>query len=334
MMDLRMFRFAARLITVVVIAVIVFSGTQAGAGEEAGGDARSWLEAARQAAVKLNYRGIVSYMKDSQIESLQVFHGFRNGLEQERLLSVNSPMREVIRTEDKVTCYYPDTKSMSVDIKPSRHSVLLDLPANLAELSRHYSFSLGDVEYVARRPARVVLIEPKDDLRFARRLWIDEETKLPLKFEWLDEHKQVVEQMVFNSFALEPSIPAEELAPSTQVDSAWKVKQHEILPAESLIWTLDGVPDGFHMMSYTRLKRGSDNRAIAHILLSDGVSSVSIYIDQLTNESFQVRPKRIGAINTYTRKLDNYLITVMGEAPAKTIQAIANGIRQQDPSNK
>ena len=334
MMYLRMFSVAARFFTLVIFAVMMFSSARAGVEEDADRDARIWLAAARQATVKLNYRGIVSYMKDNQIESLHVFHGFRNGLEQERILSVNTPMREVIRTEDKVTCYYPDTKSMSIDIKPSRHSVLLDLPANLTELSRHYSFSLGDVEHVARRPAQVVLIEPKDDLRFARRLWIDVETKLPLKFEWLDEDKQIVEQMVFNSLSLEPSLPPEELAPSTQVDDAWKIKQHEILPAESLIWTLDGVPDGFHMMSYTRLKCGSDNRAIDHILLSDGVSSVSIYIDQLMNEIFQSQPKKIGAINTYTRKLDKYLITVMGEAPAKTVQSIANGIRLQDSSNK
>jgi sigma-E factor negative regulatory protein RseB len=322
-----------RLFVLVFLAVLAFSNAQA-AGGDADGEAKTWLASAKDAAAKLSYRGIVSYMKDNHIESMHVFHGVNNGVEQERLLSTNTPMREIVRTADKVTCYYPDSKSISIDAKPSRHSVLIDLPGNLAELSKHYSFSLGEVEYVARRQARIVSIAPKDDWRYGRKLWIDVENKLPLKFEWLDGAGQVLEEMVFNSLAVEPSIPAEELVPSTQIDSSWKTKQHEILPADSLLWTLDGVPDGFHMMSYTRLKRGSNNRAIDHILLSDGVSSVSIYIDELMNEIFTAQPRKVGAINSYTRKLDKYLVTVMGEAPEKTVQSIGDGIRLQNPNGQ
>jgi sigma-E factor negative regulatory protein RseB len=326
-------KFFVRLFALVFVAVISCSGALAeGGGTES--EAKSWLAAARQAAAKLSYRGILSYMKDNTMESLHVFHGIVNGLEQERLLSVNTPMREVVRTADKVSCYYPESKSYSIDAKPSRQSILLDLPANLAELSKHYAFSLGEVEHVARRPARAVSIDPKDDLRYGRRLWIDVESKLPLKFEWVDGNGQVLEQMVFNSLSVEPSIPASELAASTQVDGTWRIKRHETLPAESLIWTLDGVPDGFHLMSYTRLKRDANNRAIDHILLSDGVSSVSIYIDELMNEIFTAQPRKIGAINSYTRKLDKYLVTVMGEAPEKTLQAIGNGIHLQDSKAK
>lgn len=291
------------------------------------------LNAAKQAASQLNYRGMVSYVKDQQIESLNVIHGFSNGVEQERMLSVNTPMREVIRTADKVTCFYPEAKTMSVDSKPARHSLLLELPSDLSQLSKHYSFSLGGVEHVAKRPSRIVTITPKDDLRYGRRLWIDEETKLPLKLEWLDG-KQVVEQFMFNSVTMEKSIPADELGPSTKTDGSWKTKQHETLPADSLQWTLDSVPDGFQMISYTRLKRTANNRTIDHIMLSDGVSSISIYIDQLMSEIFTAQPRKIGAINTYTRKLDNYLVTVMGEAPEKTVQMIGDGIHLQETNRR
>lgn len=333
MVDLRMNVTVLRLFPFVFFALILVTFARESLASDTESEAKVWLNDARQAAAKLNYHGIVSYMKDKQIESLHVFHGVSDGVEQERLLSVNTPMREVIRTADKVTCYYPDSKSISIDIKPSRQSLLLDLPDDLAELSKHYTFSLGEIEHVARRPSRVVSIQPKDGLRYGRKLWIDVESKLPLKFEWIDG-QQVVEQFIFNSLSLEKSIPPEDLAPSTQVDSTWKTKQHETLPAESLIWTLDGVPDGFHMISYTRLKRGANNRAIDHILLSDGISSISIYIDQLMSEIFTAQPRKIGAINSYTRKLDKYLVTVMGEAPEKTVQSIGDGIHLQESSGK
>ena len=326
-------KVVSRLFYLTFLALFMFSIATEGFADDSESEAKAWLSAAQLASTTLNYRGIVSYMKDNQIESLHVFHGVSNGVEQERLLSVNTPMREVLRTADKVTCYYPDTKSISVDSKPLRQSMLLGLPDDLNNLSKHYTFSLGEVEHVARRPSRLVSIQPKDDLRFGRRLWIDVESKLPLKFEWLDGNK-VLEQLVFNSLSLEKSIPPEELAPSTQVDGTWKTKRHETLPAESLIWTLDGVPDGFHMISYTRLKRDSNNRAIDHILLSDGVSSISIYIDQLMSEIFTAKPRKVGAINSYTRKLDKYLVTVMGEAPEKTVQTIGDGIHLQESVGK
>ena len=323
-------RFLRGLIPVYFILVVLLAAKYAQASPFASDDAKAWLGAARNAMAELNYRGMVTYLKDNQVESLKVIHGVTDGVEQERLLSVNTPMREVIRNAEKVTCYFPETRSMMVESKPSRHSYLFDLPNNLTELTKYYGFMLGGTEFVAQRQARLIEIEPLDEFRYGRKLWLDVESKLPLKYELIDDRGQVVEQMVFNTLAVEASIPAEDLKPSTRVDDTWKIKQHELLPAESLRWTLNGVPEGFRMLSYKRLlKRGSNNRAIDHILLSDGFSSVSIYIDQLMNEVFTSQPKKVGAIHSYTRKMDNYLLTVMGEVPEITVQTIGNGIRQQ-----
>jgi sigma-E factor negative regulatory protein RseB len=320
----------ARLISLLLLATAAPLARGAPGSE----DASAWLAETRQAMTHLNYRGIVSYMKDRGMESLYVFHGVTDGVERERMLSVNTPMREVVRNAEKVTCYYPDTKSMSVDNKPSRRSFLLNLPNDLGGMAAHYSLTLGGEAHVAQRPARIVDIAPKDDLRYGRKLWIDGATKLPLKYQLLDENRRVVEEMSFNSLSVETSIPERDLAPSTQVDDTWKVKTHETLPAESLQWSLNGVPEGFRMVSYTRLKRTSDGRSIDHILLSDGFSSISIYIDEIMNEIFTAQPRKVGAINSYTRKLDDYLITVMGEVPVKTVQSIGDGLRRQNPKDR
>jgi sigma-E factor negative regulatory protein RseB len=321
-----------RVLGTIALLMLVCGPLQA--DQNAPGDAKDWLAATKRSMSQLNYRGMVAYLKDNRIESLKVFHRVSDGIEQERLLSVNSPMREVVRNAEKVTCYFPDSRSMVVENKAVRQSFLLDLPKDLTELTKHYALSLGGGAHVAQRPARLVKVEPLDEYRYGRRFWVDVESKLLLKFELIDEHGQVVEQMVFNSLSVEDSMPAEELAASTQVNASWKVKQHEMLPAESLIWTLEGVPDGFKIVSYTRIKRGRDNRTVDHILLSDGLSSVSIYLDDTLNEFFTVHPRKVGAINSYTRKLDQYLVTVMGEVPAKTVQSIGNGIRQQNPYRK
>jgi sigma-E factor negative regulatory protein RseB len=324
----RLFKAARAIFPVFFMAMLIAAGRATGAEPT---EAKAWLVAAKQAMAGLDYRGMVAYLKDNRVESLQVVHGVVNGIEQERLLSVNSPMREVIRNAGKVTCYFPETRSISVESKPTRDSFLLDIPSDLGALSRHYGFSLGKTEHVAQRLVQQISILPLDDFRYARKLWVDVESKLPLKYELVDENGQLLEQMVFTSIAVEKSTPAQDLAPTTKFDSSWKIKQHENLPATSLIWTLDGVPDGFRMVSYSRLKRGPDNRAIDHILLSDGFSSVSVYIDQLMSDFFTAQPRKVGAINSYTRKLDEFLVTVMGEVPVKTVQSIGNGIHRQEP---
>lgn len=294
-------------------------------------NALGWLTDMRQAVVELSYRGVVAYLRDKQVESFQLLHSVNAGVEQERLVSMNSPLREVVRNAEKVACYFPDTKTVFVENKPARRSVLLDVPADMTQLARYYRVGLEGQETIARRLSQVVSIEPRDDYRYARIIWVDTESKLPLKFEMLDEDGQTVEQMMFTSLSVVPSIPPQDLDPSVQADSfAWHTSQREVLPLDSLRWTLQKVPDGFQIVSYTRMRRPSGDRSVEHILMSDSLSSVSIYIEEQPEGTVKERPKKVGAIHADSVKINGYLVTVMGEVPAKTVQAIANGLRYQD----
>ena len=292
-----------------------------------------WLVGMQHAVTELNYKGVVAYLKNHQVESFQLFHATKSGIEQERLVSMNSPLREVIRDAEKVACYFPDIKKVYVENKPASRSILVELPDDLAQLARHYRVNLQGQEYVARRLSQVIGIEPRDDYRYARLIWVDSESKLPLKFEILDEDGQTVEQMVFTSMSVEESIPREDLKPSIQADGfSWQTTQRTALSLGSLRWGLHNVPDGFQIVSYARLKRPPSDHDVEHILLSDGFSSVSIYIDPY-NSDIASRPhsRRIGTISARSAKIGGYHVTVMGEVPDKTVQAIANGLRPQDP---
>jgi len=66
-------------------------------------DGLGWLTDMRQAAFKLDYKGTVTYVKDDQVDSFNLFHAYRDGQEQERLVSINSPLREVVRAAGDVT---------------------------------------------------------------------------------------------------------------------------------------------------------------------------------------------------------------------------------------
>jgi sigma-E factor negative regulatory protein RseB len=294
--------------------------------------AMRWLSEMNSAVSDLNYKGIVTYLRDQQVESFQLFHASRkSGVERERLVSMNSPLREVVRTAEKVICYFPETKKASVERMPVGRSALFELPDDLTRLSRHYSVKLQGQEYVARRLSQVVSIEPRDDYRYARLMWLDVESKLPLKVEMLDENGQAAEQMVFTSVSINAAIPPEDFEPTVQATNfTWTASQRQSLPLASLRWALHDVPEGFQILSYTRLKRPSADHEAEHILLGDGFSSVSVYVEDLKLGQGKDYPKKIGNINAFNTKISGNRITVMGEVPAKTVRAIAEGLRLRE----
>jgi sigma-E factor negative regulatory protein RseB len=61
---------------------------------------------------------------------------------------------------------------------------------------------------------------------------------------------------------------------------------------------------------------------------------VSVFIEPLENrrERAATGLARMGAINIYTREVANHMITVVGEAPAVSVQRIADAVEFRGPT--
>ena len=57
----------------------------------------------------LNYHGTLVYINNGQVESIELFHKNDGKDEIERLVHLSGEPREVIRDNDVVTCYLPDS---------------------------------------------------------------------------------------------------------------------------------------------------------------------------------------------------------------------------------
>jgi len=293
-----------------------------------------WLTGMRQATSSLNYQGVVAYIKDQQVESFKLFHQVNEGQERERLVSMNSPLREVVRTDGNVARYSADSQQVVVETKPANQSVLMSLPEDPSLLDRYYQINLRGQEYVAGALTQVVALEPRDGYRYTRLLWIDTVTHLPLKLDVLNEDGQSVEQMVFTTINTQDPIARKDLDPSAKTASAiTQISHRESLPVGTLNWTLKHVPDGFQIVSYSLLKRPPTNPPVEHILLSDGFSSVSVYIEKKAGKA-NGGPRKIGSINVAAVTLGDYSITVMGEVPLKTVELIADGIQPKQSGSR
>ena len=86
------------------------------------------------------------------------------------------------------------------------------------------------------------------------------------------------------------------------------------------------VPPGFaKIMEGFRKLRGRRDR-IAHLVFSDGLVSVSVFIEPIVAASTPAGFLQKGGLNVYSVRQDDHLITVMGETPGATVRQIAHSV--------
>jgi len=280
-----------------------------------------------QAMSTLDYQGTLVIYRNGKLDAMKLYHSVHDGVEQERLMALNSPMREIVRQADKVVCVYLDSNDVIIDHRPAQRSFLFDFPDDLQELSKYYRFDLGKRETIAMLPTQLVSIIPRDDFRYGGMIWISLDNFLPLKYELISTAGIPLEQVAFTDLVLGGDMPQSDLqaliAENTQ--RARHIHRLTRLPLTEAGFILENVPNGFHREFFARRKMHNREAYVQHMLLSDGLATVSVYMEK-KDKDLQSGFKTTGSTNFYTRDLDTYQVTVMGEVPAKTVKFIAEGV--------
>lgn len=293
-------------------------------------DGVALLKKMASASRRLNYSGTFVYQHAGQNETSRIVH-FVNpaGGEFEKLETLDGPAREVIRTNDQVTCYLPDTKTVLIEKRSTRRFPAL-LPEQLSGVADNYVVSVTGMDRVAGYDCRVVLLEPKDKLRYGHQFCAEAGSGLPLRSRTLSEKNQLLEAFAFTELRIGGSFSRDQVRSRYAARSKeWKVDHSALaitdVPADTG-WSLTRQPTGFKKL--TELKRSIAGRAgmVSHIVYSDGLAAVSVFIEPLP----KARPARSlshqGAVNIYIRPIADHMVTVLGEAPAATVMQIANSL--------
>ena len=293
-------------------------------------DAAQWLARVSKAARTLNYTGTIVYQFGGRSETSRIVHLNEGGQEWEKLVSLDGPAREVIRSAGEVRCYYPDAKMVRIEPRTFRN-VFPSLSAEqMRNLAQYYNFRVVDGERIAGHTADIVVFEPKDGLRYGHRFWADAATGLLLKARMINERGDVIEQFAFTDVAVNAKIDRDMVKPSwpaAPVD--WEVKQGSgaDTPHETG-WLVGKVPPGFaKIMEGFRTLRGK--QPVAHIVYSDGLVAVSVFVEPTSLTQTQIGFSQQGGINVFSVKNDAYLVTVLGEAPPATIRQIAQSVARR-----
>lgn len=313
--------------TVLQLVALLFIHTAMASADDMSGV--EWLEKMNQAMKERNFQGTVAFMKNGHLDTMKYIHAAKNGLEQERLLSLNSPMREVIRDAGKISCTFKETNKRVINHRPVSQSFIIDLPRQISSLTDVYQIVVNGEEEVAMRPAAVIEIRPLDAYRYSRKIWMDKQLMLPLKVEAYNVDGGVLEQVLFTDISVDQDI-AFVKAKDNPALNVQHIHQIQSEPFENASFSLDNIPAGFQKVFFTRMSMHKASQPVDHMLLSDGFSSVSIYLENTVDE-IEGGLHTLGSVNSFTRSIDTYQVTVLGEVPAKTVRFIAQGFRFNTP---
>ena len=292
-------------------------------------EARQLLVKMSHAMEVLNYQGTVAILRNGKLEPMKYVHAADKGMEQERLTSLNSPLREIIRDAGQISCLFKETQQTIVDHRPFERSFLVDVPKNLDDRGAIYQFELVGEENVAMLPSYVLAIQPKDNARYPRKIWIEKQQFLPLKSVVYDNSGVPLEQVVFTEIEVKDALPFVDVKFVGEAYPAGHIHQAQSQSSDQAAFIAAELPKGFQEIFFTRKPMHGAGQPVDHLVLSDGFTSISIYMENKV-AAMQSGLQSVGAVNSYSRTLNNYQLTVMGVAPAETVKLIAEGIKLRD----
>ena len=204
------------------------------------------------------------------------------------------------------------------------------LPERITALARHYDISLGETRRIADFDCQAVVLTPRDNLRYGYRLYADTNSGMLLKAVTVDAAGEQVEQFTFTQLTI--GGVSREMVKSRHASRGWRTEDTEAAPARLAGWSLSAELPGFHKVVELRRRLG-ESRSAGQMVYSDGLAAVSVFIESLEGRSDPVRTglASMGAIHIYTREVANHMVTVVGEAPATSVQRIANAVEYRRP---
>lgn len=327
----------ARAVSALTLRAIVAAACAVIAGPaSADDDPRGWLDRMGYALEYLNYEGTLIHLHGSDAAVMRVVHRVENGVPTERITAMDEVGREIIRRGDDVTCILPDQNEVLVgegDGQQGASPLRQQFAGDTRFDDRFYRLAIASGGKLVGRDTRVVTVRPTDNFRYGYRLWLDHATAMPLKVQVSGDDGVVVEQLLFSAISLPERIPPSAVEPSVTIDAFTRQRSPEALPrapaaTESPVWRVESLPPGFTLRAVRSQRSGTGGAALDHLVYTDGVASVSVFIEAGVTPLEQGEgPSRVGAANAWTTVAGDYLVTAVGEVPVRTVESIARSVR-------
>jgi len=299
-------------------------------------DARAWLARIHAAANERNYQGTMVFSAGGMLSSSRVAHFCVGHRSFERLEALDGRQQRIYRLDDTVHTLWPQAKVAILEKRTPASKLPSATQAVEPRALDQYELHGEGSERIAGREAQVFLLQPRDELRYAQRLWADKATGLMLRADVIGPQRTVLESTAFSEVEIGiKAAPESVTQPVKQLDGyrvVHLVQQRTRLADEG--WVIEhGVP-GFSLTGCVKrpLESATGEAQVLQAVFSDGLTHVSLFIEPFdARRAYANASGRIGATATLRQRHGDYWITVVGDVPAPTLKVFADALERRRP---
>jgi sigma-E factor negative regulatory protein RseB len=308
---------------------------RAGAQPMASAEARQWLARMHAAATQRNYQGTLVVTAEGAIASSRVAHFGEGGNTLERVEFLDGQPRRVLRHNDQVLTLWPSARVARLE----QREVVQPFPALLAgtedQLFERYEMVAEADARVAGHDVAVFMLRPRDEMRFAQRLWADRASHLLLRADVLSGDGRVLETSAFSDVSIGGRTKPETVQSKLKQLDGWRVMKPVVqsteLEAEG--WRLKAPVAGFRKASCVKRQldtaSDSDRMDVVQVIYTDGLTHVSLFIEPQRGDRQRAGAAAMGATHTWMQPVGKHWVTVMGDVPMVTLKQFAAALEKK-----
>lgn len=268
----------------------------------------------------LDYEGSFVFQSGARVDTLRIVHSAA-GDESERLTRLSGPPSEATRHGQSITVRQDGQPPVSFAAGATARLLPL-VPTDAAALpNANYRLRMAKPDRVAGYDTNVVDISATDPYRYSFRLWLDKQHQLPLRVAVIDDNQRTVEQYMFVVLSIggAPAKGGPDVATPTVSTPA------VVALGGNARWLVNDLPTGYSLRARQTM---SPNKDSEQLVFSDGLASVSAYIEPTPEPITDDVALSRGAMNVYIHRDRGWRYTVLGNVPAATVQRIAVSISE------
>jgi sigma-E factor negative regulatory protein RseB len=299
-------------------------------------DARAWLSRIHAAASSGNYEGTMVYSAGGALSSSRVWHYCVGEQVYEKQEALDGRQQRIVRHNDSVHTLWPQARVAVVEKREALGAWSTTPQTVDPQALDQYELRPDGSARVAGREATVFLLEPRDALRYAQRLWADQATGLMLRADVIGPgaERPVIESTAFSEIEIgvKPQ-PETVLKAIRRIDDYRIVRPRQkrtTLDAEG--WALARPVSGFRLAGCLRrgMETAGENEPVLQAVFSDGLTHVSVFLEAYDAQRHRNEMQaRQGATATLTRRRGDHWVTVVGDVPPSTLPLFADAIERR-----
>jgi sigma-E factor negative regulatory protein RseB len=326
-----------------LVSLLLPAGAGAAPGDALGpvplDEARATLQRIQQAADTGNYRGTMVFSAGGALSSSRVLHYWVNEQTFEMLESLDGRQKQIYRHNDDVHTVWPQTRQAIVERRGPRGGWQATPSAIEPSLLEQYQLRREGSARTAGRDAEVLLLEPRDTLRFAQRLWADRASGLMLRADVLAPDKAgVLESVGFSEVEIgvrpEPRAVTRVTGVASSLDGFRIVRPtQQSTRLEDEGWALARPVAGFKLIGCVKRHFDALRSAAAAVppvlqaVFSDGLAHISLFVEAYDKRRHKNEmTAHLGATSTVTVRRQDHWFTAVGDAPPSTLKLFTESL--------